>query len=75
MSKEEDSELRYDEYGEHFGEKGKATRQTQEQAQINAFFRARGSNGIGRFDILSGASGLSGGSSSLGGPRDTKISE
>ncbi len=30
MSKEEESELRYDEYGEHFGETGKVTRQTQE---------------------------------------------
>jgi len=26
MSKEEESDLRYDEYGEHFGEAGKVTR-------------------------------------------------
>jgi hypothetical protein len=41
---------------------------------MNAFYRARGSGAMGRFDIMSGASGLSGDSSSLGGPRETQMS-
>jgi len=41
---------------------------------MNAFYRARGSGAMVRFDIMSGASGLSGDSSSLGGPRETQMS-